>query len=588
MIQIADLFVITYIALPLFLGLCLLVFSGILRRWAFGLTLSVTSLLFIVTVVCWSLGWVYQDAGLLLDGTTRVMLVWTSFFAWILSMYAKGYFPSTKESTPFYALSLMSLGVTFFTFLADHMILLAIGWGILGVLLYAMIGLKKGSDVRDAAKKTFIMVGGSDIVMILGLVLLYFLTDTMLFSTMSVTLDMPLASLSLVFLFTGAFAKAGVFPFHSWLPDACQHSYVPVTAFLPLSLDKLLGIYLMIRMIGSIYTINAITSIIIMSVGCVTIFVGVLMALVQHDLKRLLGYHAISQVGYMVLGIGTGTMIGMVGAVYHMMNHTVYKTLLFISGGMIEKFCKTTNLDRLGGLAKVLPITFTVMAIASLSISGVFPFNGYFSKHVIMHGIEVTHELFHLSWWPVFWILAFIGSLLTLSSFVKVMYALFVEKPCQCWKHIKENNGWMLVPMLLLAVLCILLGVTAEGWTNTSFLVPIFNEETHIHFNMFEGWMYLLGFSIFIAFFIGSIARYAKRCNVQGIKCYEKLRNCMGLRNAYDCAEKKYLDVYDLGKKAILSTSNMLRGAHSGLLPTYAFWFVLGTLLFAIYYFQIL
>lgn len=583
-----ELLLFSCIAFPVLIGIFVLVFSKYLKLCVFGLTMTVVSILFIMVVACWSSGWSYQGWGLKIDGTARVMFFWTTFFAWIINLYSRGYFSRSQLATSFHAFSMISLGLTIFTLCADNMILMSIGWGLLGILLYLMIGLKKDPDTRDTAKKTFIMVGGSDIVMILGLAILYVLTNTFLFSDMHVTLELPLATLSLVFLFTGAFAKAGVFPFHSWLPDACQHSYVPVTAFLPLSLDKILGIYLMIRMIGSIYTLNAIAVIVIMSLGCICIFVGVLMALVQHDLKKLLGYHTVSQVGYMVLGIGTGTTMGLIGAVYHMINNIVYKTLLFISGGVVEKNCKTTHLDQLGGLAKVLPITFTVMAIASLSISGVFPFNGYFSKHVIMHGIELTHEMYGISWWSLFWILALVGSLLTLSSFVKVMYGLFIEKPCQCWSHVRENNGWMLIPMIILAILCLVLGFTASGWTNTSFLVPIFQQNLHIHFRVLEGIAYLVGFSLLIYVLIHFINRYACCHNVKGIQCYESIRQCFGLKKAYTWSEEKYLDLYDLGRRAIQYISSILRNAHSGLLPTYVLWFVLGTFLFALYYFQIL
>ncbi len=587
MISITDFCVIAYIFLPLLLGLILLLFHRVLSRWAFFLTIFLTSMLFIATVAWWSSGWFYQGWGLLADGTTRVMLVWTAFFAWIVSLYARGYFSHQQHAATFYALGLLSLGTTFFTFLADHMILLSIGWGLLGVFLYLMVGLSGEPNARDSAKKTFIMVGGSDIFMILGLVMLFYLTGVMNFSQMNVGLDVPLAVLSFIFIFIGAFAKAGVFPFHSWLPDACQHSYVPVTAFLPLSLDKLLGIYLMVRLIGSIYTINTVAVIILMSLGCICIFAGVMMALVQHDLKRLLGYHAISQVGYMVLGLGTGTAMGIVGAVYHMMNHTVYKTLLFISGGMVEKSCQTTDLDRLGGLVKVLPITFTVMLIASLAISGVFPLNGYFSKHVILHGVEYTGKYFGVTIWPLFWVLASIGGLLTLSSFVKVIYALFIEMPCQCWKHVKENNGWMLIPMILLATLCIMLGLTAETWTNTSFLFHIFNKETNIHFKIIEGFIYLIAYSIIIFMVIKLLKRHARTCNVKGIHFYEKVRNLKGLKKAYDWSEKNYMDLYDIGRRSIANSSAVLRSLHSGILPTYVFWFILGMLVFALYYFRI-
>src|SRR4030042_5389712 len=112
-----------------------------------------------------------------------------------------------------------------------------------------------------------------------------------------------------------------------------------------------------------------------------------MMSLIQHDLKRLLGYHAVSQVGYMVLGIGTGNPIGIAGGLFHMLNHAIYKSCLFLSGGSVEKKAGTTELDKLGGFAKIMPITFVTFVIASLAISGVPPFNGFASKWMIYQGI---------------------------------------------------------------------------------------------------------------------------------------------------------------------------------------------------------
>lgn len=581
-----DYLVLCYVLLPIVISFFLILFYRFLKNMVFSITISTVSVLLIFSVLWWSFGWSFEAWGMIVDGTTRIMLVWTAFFAWIVSLYARGYFTSEHRSYPFYVLALFSLGMTFFTFLADNMVLLAIGWGLLGVLLYLMVGLA-GNKAKETAKKTFIMVGGSDIFLILGLVILYTITKTVNLSSAKVLLDSPMAYLSFTLIFIGAFAKAGVFPFHSWLPDACQYSYVPVTAFLPLSLDKLLGIYLMIRLVGNIFTLNFATVVIMMSLGCLCIFAGVLMALIQHDLRRLLGYHAISQVGYMVLGLGTGTMMGMIGAIYHMMNHTVYKTLLFISGGMIEKECKTTDLDKLGGLIKVLPITFSLMLIASLAISGVFPLNGYFSKHVILHGILYTEKYYNVNFWHIFWLLASLGGLLTLSSFVKVIYALFIEKPCQSWNNIKENNGWMLIPMILLASLCVLLGLTAETWTNSSFLFHVFNKETKIHFNMLEGFVYLFLYSLLIVFLVNLLKRHARTCQTRGIQIFEKVRNCKGLKRMYDWSESHYMDLYDIGRRGIAGASAVIRSLHTGILPSYVFWFLIGALIFTLYYFRI-
>ena len=120
-----------------------------------------------------------------------------------------------------------------------------------------------------------------------------------------------------------------------------------------------------------------------MMVGAVTILLAVVMALVQKDYKRLLSYHAISQVGYMVLGIGTALPIGIIGGLFHMINHAMYKSCLFLTGGAVEKQAGTTDLDKLGGLARKMPVTFVCFFIAAASISGVPPFNGFFSKELV-------------------------------------------------------------------------------------------------------------------------------------------------------------------------------------------------------------
>ena len=131
-------------------------------------------------------------------------------------------------------------------------------------------------------------------------------------------------------------------------------------------------------------------STILLITGAVTIIYAVMVALVQHDLKRLLGYHAVSQVGYMVLGIGTGNPIGIAGGLFHMVNHAIYKSCLFLSAGAVEKRAHTTDLSKLGGLSKYMPITFVSFLIASLAISGIPPLNGFFSKWMIYQGIIAT------------------------------------------------------------------------------------------------------------------------------------------------------------------------------------------------------
>ncbi len=575
----------SFIFLPLLAGTIILLLYRFIFKYIFYIVFLLSTILLLFVASWWSLGIEFQNSLLLADHLSRTILLWSSIFSWVIILYAKGYFDDQLQAAKFYGYAFVTLGTVYFTILSDHAILLAIGWGLIGVWLYFMILMSGTKNAADAAKKTLIMVGGSDILMILGLVVFYNLTQSWNFSNASLSLYTFTPVLSFSLIFVGAFAKAGVFPFHSWLPDACQHSFVPVTSFLPLSLDKLLGIYFMIRLVNSVFVLNASAVFIIMSLGCICIIAGVMMALVQHDLRKLLGYHAISQVGYMVLGLGTGTAIGLLGAAYHMINHTVYKTLLFISGGMVEKYCNTVDLDRLGRLMKVLPITFTAMMIGSLAISGVFPLNGYFSKHAILYGIQYTGADYNILFWPLFWILASIGGLLTLSSFVKVIYALFIEQSCQAWERIKEKNYWMLSAMIILSITCI--GLSFYGWAYRAFLSDIIQKEIKWYFSVSEGLIYIVFYFIIAFILLTLIKRHTRSCQVIGINLYEKVRNAKGLKVAYDAAEKKYADIYDIGKRTAEGLSFAVRSFHTGILSTYVFWFIIGTFIFALYYFNI-
>ncbi len=191
--------------------------------------------------------------------------------------------------------------------------------------------------------------------------------------------------MAFILLMIGAIGKAGAMPFHSWIPDAALDAPLPFMALLPGSIEKLLGIYLLARFSLDLFTLAPGTwvSTVLMVIGAATIILAVMMALVQKNYKRLLSYHAISQVGYMILGIGTGLPIGIVGGLFHMVNNAIYKSCLFLTAGAVEKQAGTTDLEKLGGLARSMPVTVICFIVAAVSISGVPPFNGFFSKEMV-------------------------------------------------------------------------------------------------------------------------------------------------------------------------------------------------------------
>ena len=188
-------------------------------------------------------------------------------------------------------------------------------------------------------------------------------------SEMSIELRDGVAIVGFFSLLIASLAKAGAFPVHTWLPEYTEAAPSSISAFLPASLDKLLGIYFLTRICTNIFVLRQWAILLLLLIGSITIIAAVMMALVQHNYKKLLGYHAVSQVGYMVTGIGLGTPLGIAGGLFHMINNALYKSGLFLAGGATEKQTNEEELDKLGGLAVYMPITFFSALIFALSIS---------------------------------------------------------------------------------------------------------------------------------------------------------------------------------------------------------------------------
>ncbi|MFH1901103.1 MAG: proton-conducting transporter membrane subunit, partial [Candidatus Omnitrophota bacterium] len=300
-----------------------------------------------------------------IDSLSLFVGIFIGIFSLLTIVYSVGFMKRVKGLIRYYLYIVLTLLASLGAVFSNNLILFMVFWGFLGLLLYLLISFGKNERTPATAKKAFIIIGGTDALMLLGLAFIWKISQTFQIDQMSISLNTHLAVLAYLCLAAGAFAKAGAMPFHTWVPDTAEDAPTPVTAFLPASLDKLLGIYFLVRISLDMFRMNTAMNTVLMAVGSFTIVAAVMMALIQHDLKRLLGYHAVSQVGYMVLGIGTGNPIGIAGGLFHMLNHAIYKSCLFFSCGSVEKKAGTTDLGKLGGLAKAMPITFVTFLIAS-------------------------------------------------------------------------------------------------------------------------------------------------------------------------------------------------------------------------------
>ena len=494
---------------------------------------------------------------------------------------------------------------------ADNLMLLFTLWGFLGLLLYLMIGFGTRKGTPEAARKALVIVGGTDVLMLFGIVAVWLLTfgasagiDS-LFGMRISELEIPLrgeaAVVAYLCIAAAALAKAGAMPFHTWVPDTAENAPAPVAAFLPASLDKLLGVFFLARISTEAFVMTPVMNTVLMATGSVTIVAAVMMAMVQHDLKRLLGYHAVSQVGYMVLGIGTGNPIGIAGGLFHMFNHTVYKSSLFLSGGVVEKRTGTTDLEKLGGLAKAMPMVFLAFVIASLSISGVPPFNGFASKWMIYQGILASTAGW--AWLRVLWLVAaMFGSALTLASFMKLIHAIFLGQPsATVGAAISERPGRtgfaMGMPLAVLSLLCVGLGVAAWKLPLGSLLRPLPGGDPSAAGLWSSGLvtvMIVAGFLVGLLVYAWGRAGKARSAEpfmggetvadvpdmrVSGVEFYATVSDIPFMRVMYRAAAKKLFDLYDLGLKLLGWIGEVLSDLHDGLLGRYVLWVFAGLVL---------
>ena len=531
------------------------------------------------------------------DNLSNFVGIFIIFFSLLTILYSFGFMRKRKGLVGYYLYIILTLVASLGAVFSNNLILFMVFWGFLGLLLYLLIGFGGKERTAYTAKKAFIIIGGTDAFMLLGVAFIYYIAGCLDMDKISIVFNNKISVLAYLCLAIGAFAKAGAMPFHTWVPDTAEDAPTPVTAFLPASLDKLLGIYFLARISLDLFRMNNAMNTFLLAVGSVTIVAAVMMALIQHDFKRLLGYHAVSQVGYMVLGIGTGNPIGIAGGLFHMLNHAIYKSCLFFSGGAVEKKAGTTDLEKLGGLAKFMPVTFVTFLIASFAISGVPPFNGFVSKWMVYQGvIEMGKAGGKL--WIVWLVAAMFGSALTLASFMKLVHAIFLgqqSRDLRVTGELREVGPTMWIPTVTLASLCVIFGVFAYRIPLKMFILPSLNTNITLIGTwsaslatifilagiLIGGIIYLIGGAIKSGrktdiFLGGEMLKDVPEMRVSGVEFYNTIQDIGILKFIYKLAGKKLFDIYEIGVKMTLTFNRFLKYIHNGVLPTYLAWCLLG------------
>ena len=329
------------------------------------------------------------------------------------------------------------------------------------VALTAFRNTAKGA--LEAAFKYLVVGSMGSTCILVGTIMLYAQVHTLNFAQLSALIPGNLnnaTKLSFALLFIGFATKAFIVPFHPLAADAHGAAPASISVLISGVLTKS-GIYGIIRLCYFLFQSMGLGTVQFMLVffGCMSMFICVTMALAQHDFKRLLAFHSISQIGYVLTAVGLCTALGISAGLYHAMNHTLFKGLLFLAAGAVLHQTGTTDLDRLGGLSRKMPWTTVLFLIGAFSISGIPPFNGFASKWMIYQATyQKAVESGNIGFLLVT-IIALVTSVLTLASFVKVSQSVFFGQLPRELENVKEVSFGMRLAMGIFALLCVLTGL---------------------------------------------------------------------------------------------------------------------------------
>ncbi len=407
---------------------------------------------------------------------SMVLIILTQSTKYMRHELEQGAFREGRLSL-YYCLVLLFTGTMNWTVTTNHLVMLYVAMEGSTLATALLVAFYRSRASMEAGFKYVLLVVVGMTFSLFGIVLIFaaayphigqgalYLTEV---GRVAKIIPKNIALLGVAFMTIGFATKAGLVPFHAWLPDAHSEAPTPVSALLSGIIIKI-GAYALTRTV-TIFAPTYHAIIVFIAILCsLSMLVGILMALVQDDLKRMLAFSSVSQISYVFEGLGMGSYLGIYGGIFHLINHTLIKALLFLSVGAIMYATGKRRISQLGGLAEKMPITAFAFIVGALAISGLPPFNGFMSKFTLFLAIGEQ---------KLYWALAIsiITGIFTLACMVRAAYLVFWRKPTlteTTAASIKEVPFWMYFSIVLLAVICILIGVYPN------LLFPVIDQATH-------------------------------------------------------------------------------------------------------------
>ncbi|NQT65254.1 MAG: NADH/ubiquinone/plastoquinone (complex I) [FCB group bacterium] len=424
---------------------------------------------------------------MVMDGLTKLILLVISVVGFLAIFYSLSYTKQYTAERKFYVLfSLMIAGMNGVVISGD-IFNIFVFLEIAALSSYALIAFGVEKHQLEASFKYQVLGGVASLVILFAIGFIYWNTGTLNIVDISRQLNINSDSAGMgvflkfisVLLMAGFGLKAAIFPFHTWLPDAHSSAPSPISAMLSGVLIKAVGIYVIIRLFFNMFPLSYELSMVITVLGTISMIIGGLLAIGQWDIKRMLAYSSISQIGYIVLGLGIGMLVlatggnkavaalSITGGLFHLLNHSIFKGLLFLSAGAVEYRTGTRDMRKMGGLSEVLPITSRTSLVGSLAISGIPPFNGFFSKLIIIIA-AIQAQYYVLAF------LAVLVSVITIAYFMKLQKFTFYNNDGSKWrdKKIKEVPFSMAFSLIIMALLCLIFSLLVIPEVRSIFLQP--------------------------------------------------------------------------------------------------------------------
>ncbi len=390
------------------------------------------------------------DVVLRADGLAVFMAIVSSLVSSIIVLYSWGYVSHYDNQDEYYTMVVLFLGAMMGLVFAGNLILLYVFWEITGIVSWRLIGFfRKDRDVV-LADKAFLVTAFGALAMLLGFILIGHDAGSFDMATIKAHLGgQPLPSLAVALILMGILAKSATLPFHTWLPDAGV-APAPVTALLHAAVLVKIGVYVFARLFVVNFAIGPEWRTAVLVIAAASALVSAAAALIETDLKRIIAYSTVSQIGFIFLGFAVGNEIAVAGAMLYILMHGMAKGGLFLCAGIIEQNTHNKDITRMGGLAKTMPVTAAAFLFCAFSVMGIPPFGGFFSKYLVISGAMSGGNL---------WIMLtfVVGAFMTIAYLLRVFNKVFLGSPTR--EPVAEGSPVMVGCAALLGLKSLVSGV---------------------------------------------------------------------------------------------------------------------------------